>query len=252
MVKNKKLIIAALVGVSLTLLSRCTSTETAAIFGEAIRQVAGETQVGEQPLTQFEIDAGLREALQIGTNRLADQLGASGGFWNDGDIRIPLPEKLQTVRDGLNKVGLAAPFDDLHLRANTAAESAMPQIKTLFISAISQMSLQDAFGILNGGDGAATAYFREKTETQLKTAMMPYLEDALDNAAVFQTLDSLSSRYQLNLLVGDLKGDFTDHAAKFGLDGVFFYLEKEEAKIRQDPVARTSDILRRVFGSLDG
>ncbi len=200
-------------------------------------------------LSNLEIDAGLRQALEIGANNVASQLGATDGFFGDSLIKIPLPGRLADLQDGLGKVGLSAPLDNLQLQMNRAAEAAMPEARDLVVSAVKSMTLEDAVGILQGGDTAATTFLRGRTEDSLRAAFKPHIETALARTGAVQSLDSVASKYGLSAVAGDLRGDMTDHAVNFGMDGVFLYVAEQEREIRENPVARTTDLLKKVFGS---
>lgn len=209
----------------------------------------GETD-GQGALSSLEIEAGLRQALEIGTERVADQIGVTDGYWQDPQIRIPLPGRLGEVQSQLQGVGLSGPLDDLQLRMNRAAEDAVPAGKQIVIDVVRSITIQDALGILNGGDTAATDFLRGRTETSLRTTFTPYVEDALASSGAYQMLDSVTaSQPLLAVYAGDFKSDLTTHAVNFGLNGLFNYLAVEEQKIREDPVARTTELLRKVFGS---
>jgi len=231
-------------------LAACESGSTGGLGGvlEGITSgIGGATQGG---LSTAEIDAGLREALTIGTERVSAQLGATDGFFGDNRIRIPLPGRLGELQDQLTKVGLSGPLDDLQLRMNRAAEASMPEARKLVVSAVRSITLEDALGILNGGDTAATDFLRGRTEASLTDAFRPYIDTALGDSGAFQTLDSVTSRYGLSAVSTDLRGDMTDHAVALGLNGLFYYVSEEERRIRENPVARTTELLRRVFGSV--
>ena len=200
-------------------------------------------------LTNLEIDAGLRQALEIGATNVSSQLGAENGFFGDSRIKIPLPARLAELQSGLGKVGLSAPLDNLQLQMNRAAEAAMPEARKLVVSAVQSITLEDAVGILRGGDTAATSFLRDKTEASLRDAFTPYIQTALSQTGAVQSLDSAASKYGLSAVASDLRGDMTDHAVNFGLDGMFLYVAEQEREIRENPVARTTDLLKKVFGS---
>lgn len=200
-------------------------------------------------LSQFEIDAGLRQALEIGATNVSSQLGAQDGFFGDSRIRIPLPGRLGDLQNNLQKIGFSGPLDDLQLRMNRAAEASMPEARRLVVSAVKSMTLEDALGVLRGGDTAATDFLRGRTETSLREAFAPYIDQALQSSGAFQSLDTVASNNGLGGLATNLRGDMRDHAVNFGLDGMFYYVAQEEKKIRENPVARTTDLLKKVFGA---
>lgn len=232
-------------------ISACETADT-----EALGAVLGEVLVGANStagdidgLTSLEIEQGLREALTVGTERVASQLGAENGYFGDPQIKIPLPGQLDDLQSGLSRVGLSAPLDELELKLNRAAEDAVPEGKRLVIAAVSQITLEDAVGILKGGDNAATLFLRSKTETGLQDALTPHMDNALTSTGAYTALDDVARGNGLGGLTASLKSDLTATAVDKGLDGLFFYLASEEKKIRDNPVARTSDILRKVFGA---
>lgn len=230
-------------------LSSCETLPTEGfgnIVGGIAEQMGGQ---GVNGLSRLDIDAGLRQALEIGATNVSAQLGAQDGFFGDNRIRIPLPGRLDQVQNQLQKVGLSAPLDDLQLRMNRAAEAAMPEARKLMISAIKSITLEDAVGILQGGDTAATDFLRRQTEASLQSAFAPYIDKSLQDTGAFQSLSSVASRNGLGAIANDLRGDMRDHAVNFGLNGMFYYVAKEEKQIRENPVARTTQLLRKVFGA---
>ncbi len=209
----------------------------------------GSVGAAQGGLTNLEIDSGLRQALEIGATNVSSQLGATDGFFGDSRIKIPLPGRLAELQDGLGKVGLSAPLDNLQLQMNRAAEAAMPEARKLVVSAVQSITLEDAVGILRGGDTAATSFLRGRTEASLRDAFTPHIQTALSQTGAVQSLDSVASKYGLSAIATDLRGDMTDHAVNFGLDGMFLYVAEQEREIRENPVARTTDLLKKVFGS---
>ncbi|MEC7288563.1 MAG: DUF4197 domain-containing protein [Pseudomonadota bacterium] len=222
-------------------------------FGQVLGDVLGEIGSGDTSggeLTAFEIDAGLRQALEIGIERVADQIGVVDGYWQDPQIKIPLPGRLGDLQRRLAGTPLASPLDDLQLRMNRAAEDAVPAGKRIIIDAVESITIEDAVGILRGGDSAATDFLRGRTEDNLRDLFTPYVETALDSSGAYRMLDSVVSNQPLLAMAAvDYKSDLTTHAVQFGLDGLFTYLAVEEKKIRDNPVARTTELLRKVFGS---
>ncbi len=230
------------------LVSGCETTG-----GPGINEVLGAiggVQGTQGGVSAFEAETGLREALVVGTDRVVSQLGRTDGYFGDSAIRIPLPGRLAEVQTQLQRVGLAAPLDDLQLRLNRAAESAVPAARTLIVDAVRTMTVEDAIGLLRGGDTAATDFLRRKTETQIAAAFRPYLEQNLASVGAFASLDTVTAQYGLSGVSASLQTSLIDHGVKYGLDGMFGYLAKEEQSIRRNPAQRTSDILRRVFGSI--
>lgn len=200
-------------------------------------------------LTSADITAGLKQALTKGSSQVVGQLGQRGGFSGDSTVRIPLPSSLVKARDFASRVGLEKSFDDLQLRLNRAAELATPKAKDLFVGAIRDMSVQDARGILQGPDNAATQYFQGKTSTGIKSAMRPLVDDALAQVGAVQYFNSLLKQYRSIPLAPPVEADLTGHVVDKGSDGIFHYLAEEEKAIRTNPLERTTDLLRRVFAA---
>lgn len=200
-------------------------------------------------LSNDDIAAGLREALKIGSEKVVAQVGALDGFNADPEIHIPLPGALRDVQKMLGKFGMADLADDLETRLNRGAEAAAPEAKALFLDAIGEMTLDDAKGILNGPDDAATQYFKGKMTTPLSARMEPIVDRSLSEVGAIAAYDKMMGQYGTIPLVPDVKADLTSYVVEKGLDGIFFYIAKEEAAIRNDPAKRTTELLQRVFGS---
>ncbi len=200
-------------------------------------------------LSNEDIAAGLREALRVGSERVVSQVGALDGFNADPQIHIPLPGVLQDVQKTLGRFGMSGLADDLELRLNRGAEAAAPEAKELFVNAISEMSLDDARGILDGPDDAATQYFKGKMSAPLSARMEPIVDRNLSEVGAIASYDKMMGQYEAIPLVPDVKADLTTYVVEKGLEGIFFYVAKEEAAIRKDPAKRTTELLQRVFGS---
>jgi len=201
-------------------------------------------------LTNEEVIAGLKEALTVGARNSSDKLSAVDGFFANAAIKVLMPEEAKKVESTLRNLGLGNMVDKAILSMNRAAEEASKSAAPIFVDAIKSISIQDAFGILRGNDSAATVYLKGKTTTSLTNAFKPVIEDALEktNATkywkdVFETYNKLPTTF--NKVNTDLSGYVTDKA----LTGLFFQVALEEQKIRKDPAARVTDILRKVFGS---
>lgn len=221
----------------------------AEIFKEvATPQVSGSASASGS-LATADLVAGLREALQVGTGRVVDQLGQAGGFSQDPAIRIPLPESMQTVRKALGTVGMDGMLTDLEARLNVAAEQATPKAKELFLDAITDMKLEDAQQIYSGPADAATRYFQERMSGPLAAEMQPVISEALSQAGAVQMYDQVMGQYGQLPFVPDVKADLQAHVTQKGMDGIFHYLAQEEAAIRQDPARRTTELLQKVFGA---
>jgi hypothetical protein len=199
-------------------------------------------------LTTQQIKEGLTEALRTGTETVLAQIGQTGGYLDDSAIHIPLPEKVQQVKNILDKFGLSSLAGDVETKLNRAAEQAAPQTKEIFFNAIQKMTFENAKAIYNGPKDAATQYFKTATTTDLQKLIEPVVTDNLKDVGALQAYDSLISQYKTLPFVPDLKTDLVDHTTELAISGIFHYLAQEEAAIRENPAKRTSDILKTVFG----
>ncbi len=225
------------------LLGGCTQPE----WQQVLNQI-GNGQHGRNALTLQEIDAGLREALRVGTERVVLQVGKTDGFNADPAIRIPLPEKLAAARSTLNKVGMAGLFNDLEVRLNRAAEAAAPRAGELFRQAIREMTIQDVQAIFKGPEDAATRYFERKMTPGLAAAMRPMVDQSLNEVGAIRVYNQAVNQVRAIPYAPEIRTDLTGYVVEQGMAGIFHYLAKEEAAIRKDPVKRTTELLRRVFG----
>lgn len=198
-------------------------------------------------LSVTDIAAGLKEALRVGSERVVGTLGAADGFNKSDDVHIPLPGALQKVQSALSKIGMSSLADDVELKLNRAAEAAVPKAKSLFVDAISEMTVDDAKGILNGPKDAATQYFRSKMSAPLAADMKPIVDTQLSEVGAIAAYDKMMGQYKSMPFVPDVKADLTDHVLTKAIDGVFLYLGREEAAIRDNPAKRTTELLQKVF-----
>lgn len=218
-------------------------------FGKIASDILHQKLPGDTgKLTKGDVNAGLKEALTLASDLAAKRLGAKDGFMGDNAVRIPLPGMLGETQKKLKPFGMSGPLDDLQLKVNRAAEAAMPTAKKLAADAVKSMTIEDGLTILRGGDTAATDFLRKKTEAGLRTAFRPYFEQALTTSGALTAVDGAIAKYGAGLLKTDAKTWLTDNATTGALNGLFYYLAQEEQAIRRDPVKRTTDLLRRVFG----
>ncbi len=199
-------------------------------------------------LSDQEIGDGLVEALRVGTERVVGQVGATDGYNLDPDIHIPLPGALEDVQKVLSTLGLSEMTDDLELRLNRAAEAAAPEAKELFWQAIGEMTIDDVQEIYSGPDDAATRYFQRKMTPPLSERMAPVVERSLADVGAIQSYDSVMRQYESVPFAPDVKADLTGYVVEQAMDGLFYYVAKEEAAIRNNPAARTTELLQKVFG----
>ncbi len=215
------------------------------------QELLGGQVPGQSPtaLNPTQVGAGLKEALRVGSERVVGQLGAVDGFNSDPAIHIPLPGSLDKVRSALSAVGMSGMLDDLELKLNRAAEVATPKAKALFMQSIEQMTMDDVMGIYNGPQDAATRYFEGKMSGPLAQEMRPIVDSSLAQVGAVQSYDAVMGQYRSLPFVPDVKANLSDHVVQKGMDGIFHYLAKEEAAIRQNPAKRTTELLQQVFGA---
>ncbi len=201
---------------------------------------------GSNKLSNEDIISGLKEALSVGANNASKQLSAADGFFKDAVIKVLMPEEAKKAEKKLRSIGMGKLVDDAILSMNRAAEDASKSAAPIFVNAVKQMSFQDALGILRGGDFAATHYLKNKTTAALTDAFRPVIEASLEKVnatkhwnAVFTTYNKFSS--------DKVNPDLAAYVTEKAMYGIFHQLSLEEQKIRKDPMARTSDILKKVF-----
>ncbi|HEX6914189.1 MAG TPA: DUF4197 domain-containing protein [Chitinophagaceae bacterium] len=202
---------------------------------------------GSDSLSTSDVVAGLKAALETGTDRSVQKLSATDGFFRDAVIKVLMPEEAKKVESTLRRVGLGRQVDDAILSMNRAAEDAAKDAAPIFINAIKGMTIEDAWGILKGGDSSATRFLRNKTSIALTEAFRPVIENSLEKVNAtkhWNTVFTTYNRFSKDKVNTDLAAYVTDKA----LFGIFYQVALEEMKIRKDPVARTSEILKKVFG----
>jgi len=194
------------------------------------------------------VAAGLKEALTIGSQNAVKTGAQTDGFFKNPAIKIPLPEKVQKVEKPLRKLGLSKQVDEFILTMNRAAEKAAPQAKDIFVGAVKEMTILDAVNILKGGDTAATDFMRSKTYDKLYGAFKPTVTEAVMSVGVTKAYANLVDKAKKTKLIKDESLDLDHHVTSKALDGLFYLLGQEEKKIRKDPVAQVTDLLKKVFG----
>ncbi len=199
-------------------------------------------------LSSAELARGLKEALEKGTQRTVRRVGRPDGYWKNARIRIPLPEAWRRPAQLLAGVGMGSYADELQRRMNRAAEAAAPLARPIFIDAIRQMRFADVRRIWKGPDDAATRYFQRKTGARLTKAFSPLVHRELQRSGAVRSWRTFSKRYEEMPLVGGyLKDDLDAYVTRMALAGLFSVLADEEARIRRDPAARTTELLRKLF-----
>jgi hypothetical protein len=198
-------------------------------------------------LSLGDISSGLKEALKVGSERVLGQIGGADGYNKDSNIHIPLPSQLQSVQSTLRKFGLSSLADDVELKLNRAAEAAAPKTKQILLDAITKMTLDDAKAIYSGPDDAATQYFKRISTSDLMQTIKPVVDGTLNQVGAIASYDTMMGKYKSLPFVPDVKANLSSHTTELALKGIFHYLAKEEAAIRQNPAKRTTDLLAKVF-----
>lgn len=201
------------------------------------------------PLSESDIASGLKEALNIGAKNASARLNAQDGFNKNAKVRIPFPEDAQRVATKLREMGFGKKVDEFELTLNRAAEQAAREAAPIFVNAITSMTITDAKNILTGSDSSATSYLRTKTSASLTSAFSPHIQKALDATTATRKWKELATLYNRVPLVKKVETDLVKFTTGKALKGLFTVVAEEELKIRKDPAARVTDLLKRVFGS---
>lgn len=224
------------------LLLSCTSAQ--------INQALSEINKGAaKPLTSGEVADGLKEALVNGISKGADLTSQLDGFYKNPEIKIPFPPDVKKVEDRLRQIGLGNKVDEFVMTLNRGAEDAAKEAKPIFVNAIRQMSIDDAFGILRGQPDAATQFLKRTTSSPLREKFKPVIQNSLNKVSATKYYADLVNTYNKIPLVEKVNPNLDDYATDLAMAGLFTMIAKEEKNIRENPVARTTDLLKRVFGS---
>jgi len=192
---------------------------------------------------------GLKEALTLGTGNAVTRVSATDGYFANQAIKILMPEKVQKAADVLGKIGYKRQVDEFVLSMNRAAERAAPKAKAIFFGAIREMTFEDARKILDGGDTAATEYFREKTRGKLYDSFEPIIASSMNEVGATRRYKELMGRYAALPFANAESMDLDRYVTNKSLDGLFYMVGQEERRIRTDPAARVTDLLKEVFGN---
>jgi Protein of unknown function (DUF4197) len=203
--------------------------------------------MANRPLTDAEVANGLKEALSIGITKGATTASQPDGYYKNSLIRIPFPQDVKKVETTLRAVGMGSMVDNFVLSLNRAAEDAAQSAKPIFLGAIKKLTIRDVWGILTGGKDAATQYLKRTTSEELKVAFTPKIQASLDKVNATKYYSDVMGAYNSIPLVQKVNPDLTGYATQKAIDGLFLLVAQEEANIRQNPVARTTELLRRVF-----
>ncbi|WP_273149067.1 DUF4197 domain-containing protein [Methylophaga thiooxydans] len=247
---NLKLVSLTLI-ISISLLSGHARADWGAMLDDL--KEAGKTfmpgaETADSTLDTGTIISGLKEALSVGSKRAIDTIGQTDGFLANPKIRIPLPPQVEQVGGLMRQFGMSGLADEFETSMNRAAEDAAPEATNIVINAIKNMSIEDAKQILNGPDNAATEYFKTKTSDQLSTLFRPTIENSLDQVGSTRYYNQLSDQVSDVPVVGqNLNVDLPDYVTEQALNGLFTMLAIEEKKIRENPAARSTELLKKVF-----
>jgi hypothetical protein len=237
--KGKVMILVVLI------LCACTSAQINQTLGDINKTLEG----GSGAPTTAEVVEGLKEALIKGTSTGTDLLSKLDGYYKNPEIKIPFPPDVKKVEDKLRQIGLGTEVDRFIMTLNRGAEDAAKEAKPIFVSAIRSMTVQDAWGILRGDKDAATQYLKRTTSAQLKDKFKPVIRASLDKVNATKYYGQIVTRYNQLPLVQKVNPDLDDYATEKAMEGLFLMIAKEEEKIREDPLARTTELLKKVFGA---
>jgi hypothetical protein len=205
---------------------------------------------GIADLSSRDAVAGLREALTRGAHAAVDRLGVENGFFGDERVKILLPDSFRKTENLMRRLGMGKQADELILRMNRAAEAAVPEARALLVDSVKRMSVEDAKGILTGGDDSATQYFRRTMSGPLAQRFQPIVVKAMEKVQLAESYDRFAARGARLGLVRKEDANLEDYITRRAMDGLFLVIAEEEKKIRANPMAEASSLLRRVFGAL--
>jgi Protein of unknown function (DUF4197) len=216
-------------------------------LGKVVNSVKGGSG---SSLSTDEIVSGLKEALSLGAKKSADKLSAADGFFKDAAVKVLMPPEAQKVERTLRNIGAGKLVDDAILSFNRAAEDASKSAAPIFVDAVKNMSIQDALGILKGADTSATSYLKKATTSNLTIAFKPTIDSSLAKVGATRYWSLLVDKYNsLPTTFNKVNSDLSSYVTQKALSGIFHYVADEEKKIRSNPAARVSDILKKVFGN---
>lgn len=236
----KKQLIAFGLGSVLLMGTGCTTQQINQALGEVMGQQG-------QEVTTTEVGQGLKEALTVGISKGAQQASQVDGYYKNPKLRIPFPQDVQRVEQRLRQIGLGSEVDKFILSLNRGAEKAAAEAKPVFITAIRNMTIQDAWNILKGQDDAATQYLIRTTSGELRNRFQPIVAQSLKDVEATRYYSDLVNTYNKIPGVQKVNPDLESYATDKAIDGLFLLVADEEKNIRENPVARTTELLRRVF-----
>ena len=206
--------------------------------------------LGLEDLSNKDAVSGLKDALLQGSSAAVGKLGVENGFLGNDKVKIPLPDALKRIESGLRLLGMQRQADELVVAMNRAAEQAVPEAKALLVGAVKNMSVQDAKGILTGGDTAATDYFRRTTSDQLTQKFLPIVTKATSKVGLAEKYNNLAGQGAQLGLVDAKQAKIENYVTQKALDGLFLMIAEQEKAIRKDPVGTATGMAQKVFGML--
>ncbi|OIN57333.1 DUF4197 domain-containing protein [Arsenicibacter rosenii] len=218
-------------------------------FGKFLEKASQAVSSGSGSLTTNEIGQGLKEALKIGVSKGSDQASAVDGYFKNQLIKLAFPPEAQKVEARLRQIGLGPQVDQFILSMNRAAEDAAKEAKPVFLNAVTQMTIPDAVQILKGQDDAATQYLRKTSGKELVTRFTPIIDGALKKNNATKYYADLVNAYNKLPLVKKENPNLTEYATNKAVDGLFLLVAQEEKQIRENPQARITELLKKVFGA---
>ena len=234
----------ALITLTVVFVLSSVQCSSAGFFDDLVKQVIKPRESQEDTFI-----AGLKQALDIGTKNAVSTVSRENGYLDNLNIKIPVPDKLRDVDKLLRKVGMGDRVDTFILSMNRAAEAAAPQAVDIFVGAIRDMTVVDAYGIVKGDETAATSYFQDKTTDNLYGLFRPVVTDSMAQVGVVRSYKRMMDKYNSIPFVKKVDVDLEDYVTDEALGGLFFMVGEEEKKIREDPAARVTKLLQEVFGN---
>lgn len=227
------------------ILGACTTAQINQTLGEVNKVL--NTPQNTTP-TSDEVGGGLKEALINGISKGADLVSLTDGYFKNPEIKIPFPPEIKKVEDKLRQLGFGNKVDDFVMTLNRGAEEAAKEAKPIFINAIKQMTIQDAWALLKGEPDAATQFLKRTTTPQLREKFSPVVQTALNKVSATKYYGDVVSTYNKIPFIEKVNPDLNAYATDKAIEGLFVMIAKEEKNIRENPVARTTDLLKKVFG----
>lgn len=217
--------------------------------GQFLKNAKKLLNSGSKGLTEKDAADGIKEALINGTGESVKLVSIADGYWGNPEIKIPFPPEAKEMESRLRAIGLGKKVDEFNISINRAAEKAAIEAKTIFIAAIKGLTVKDAINIVRGANDAATVYLKNTTSPELKIKFQPIIKTSLDNVNATKYWSDLITAYNKIPLVKKMNPNLSEYVTGKAINGLFIMIAREELKIRKDPMARTSELLKKVFGN---